>query len=286
MDWLLRRFLPTFNANSSHTADMRRYALNWLVVLILVFVIALAVVWRLVLAPTEFRNEGIYGVIASIVLAVGGVALTKMQAAGEAANRRQGVVDIFRSDMISICRVMYSLWVPKMYVTLYEKRADYAGVMPTPGIENYLNVFQEKCSDLVLLDKGVVQHVTAFYRYFLSSRDSTRRLQFWPDLSLDQRVAILSAIMTQLGLCFKHAREAINLLDSGQDSDEYREDHAMLTDMIDECVLFYMENPMENPLFVFDVERWERLGLPKLSPERERERQQEQELRVELDKLL
>ena len=124
------------------------------------------------------------------VLAVCGVTLAWVY---EQASARLGIVDLFASEIGTICRVItimdYAAQLTKSFYDQPESVAthDAAGGSETKftSEEEYFPIFTNNARDLQVLDARVVAHITAFYTYMKAMRDSLRGLAQIPHLPDD-----------------------------------------------------------------------------------------------------
>ncbi len=134
----------------------------------------------------------------------------------QAANRRLGVVDLFASEIASLCNVMATFDAGRQFVSLYAHLDEVTDQTRFVSEENYFTVFQGNASDLEVLDGKAVVHVTAFYTYMKSFRDTLRRFgrthKGGDNPKDDSRHQALRNAMYCLFLSLESARKAIHLL--------------------------------------------------------------------------
>jgi hypothetical protein len=164
------------------------------------------------------------------VIAVCGVILAWVY---QQASARLGIVDLFASEIGTICRVItimdYATQLTKSFYDPPEIVAKHdaagGGERKFTSEEEYFPIFTNNARDLQVLDARVVTHITAFYTYMKAMRDSLRNLAQIPHLPDDDEktgpwhVAKRNVIYMQfLGL--ESARKAV------RDLVEYEPDNA------------------------------------------------------------
>jgi hypothetical protein len=131
------------------------------------------------------------------------------------ASSRLGVVDLFASEVITICRVGTAFDIGKYYVDQYYERS--AITATSLSKEDYFPVYENNSRDLQLLESSVVTNLTGFYTYMKATRDSIRRLaepkvpQSEETAETNRKGAIFNVTYT-LFLAYEHGRKAINYL--------------------------------------------------------------------------
>jgi hypothetical protein len=91
------------------------------------------------------------------------------------ASARLGVVDLFACEISTLCRVGTIVDLGARYVETYEKSTSVSsGTFVSK--EEYFPILQTNAQGLQLLEALVVNHITEFYTYMKSVRDSQRRL--------------------------------------------------------------------------------------------------------------
>jgi hypothetical protein len=96
------------------------------------------------------------------------------------ASSRLGFVDLFSSEISTLCRVGTIFEVAKSSIKLLDvktvtktKSRKTAGYI---GEEEYFPVFDQNAHDLQVLEASVVENITEFYTYMKAMRDTRRKL--------------------------------------------------------------------------------------------------------------
>ena len=131
-------------------------------------------------------------------------------------NERLGIIDLFASEITSLCRVCTVNKLTESCVASAESSnlGARAGFRHFESIESYTPIFDSNASDLKVLDVDVVTNVTAFYTYWKAMRDSFRHLAggFAENVTVVDNgawfVAMRGVIYMQF-LAFESARKAL-----------------------------------------------------------------------------
>lgn len=101
----------------------------------------------------------------------------------QAASKRLGVVDLFACEISTLCRIGSVLDTVRTLIGRFEQgpggtsgAVNGSSERPFVSQEDYFPVFEGNSSDLQMLDACVVIHITAFYTYMKSMRDTMRLL--------------------------------------------------------------------------------------------------------------
>jgi hypothetical protein len=141
------------------------------------------------------------------------------------ASVRLGVVDLFASEITTLCRVGTIVDIAQRSVAAFEN-VDRNAHSRTPAPpqdhgpyrftseENYFPVFTSNSRDLEVLEADVVVNVTAFYTYMKALRDYLRRVGVIsasgaPETTVELR-GTWRDIIYMLFLAYEAARNAIN----------------------------------------------------------------------------
>ena len=112
----------------------------------------------------------------------------------QAGSARLGTVDLFASEITTLCRVCTIVDLTRSYVKAYEADLDptdreapnvsrrervarfRSALSHFEASENYTPVFDQNAEDLQVLDARVVINVAAFYTYLKATKDALRYL--------------------------------------------------------------------------------------------------------------
>ena len=92
------------------------------------------------------------------------------------ASARLGVVDLFASEIGTLCRVGTIFDIGEHYVDAYADPEKFSGSGKFVSKEEYFPVFESNSRDLQVLEATVVNDITEFYSYMKAMRDAMRRL--------------------------------------------------------------------------------------------------------------
>jgi hypothetical protein len=92
------------------------------------------------------------------------------------ASARLGVVDLFASEISTLCRVGTIFDIGKHYVDAYAAPEKHSGSSKFVSEEQYFPVFQSNSRDLQVLEATVVNYIAEFYSYMKAMRDAMRRV--------------------------------------------------------------------------------------------------------------
>jgi hypothetical protein len=87
-----------------------------------------------------------------------------------------GVVDLFASEIGTLCRVGTIFDIGEHYVDAYAAPEKFSGTGKFVSQEEYFPVFQSNSRDLQVLEATVVNYIAEFYSYMKATRDAMRRL--------------------------------------------------------------------------------------------------------------
>lgn len=171
--------------------------------------------WQL---PAQIKPDS----IATVLIACGAILGWSYQS----GSKRLGIVDLFASEIASLCRVAAIMEVVPRLIRAHERLSGHAAA-DTPGApqqefkfarftseEDYFPVFERNTTDLQVLEADVVINVTAFYTYMKAFRDQLRALsELGPgDDAKPQKLAALVNAIYMLFLGFESARKSVNEL--------------------------------------------------------------------------
>jgi hypothetical protein len=91
------------------------------------------------------------------------------------ASARLGIVDLFASEISTVCRVGTIFEIGKTSIQLLNVKSRISSASYT-GKEEYFPVFDQSARDLQVLEASVVENITEFYTYMKAMRDSRRKL--------------------------------------------------------------------------------------------------------------
>jgi hypothetical protein len=91
------------------------------------------------------------------------------------ASARLGIVDLFASEISTVCRVGTIFEIGKTSIKLLDVK-NRIGSASFTGKEEYFPVFDQNAHDLQVLEASVVENITEFYTYMKAMRDSRRKL--------------------------------------------------------------------------------------------------------------
>jgi hypothetical protein len=166
---------------SNHVADLRVIA-NLATCLIGLHTVLVALAgWMSTIGWSNFLTFLFTWLGPSLTIYGGIVAWTYLSAA-----TRLGVVDLFASEISTLCRVGTIFDIGKHYVKLHDEPPPEEPTTTTkPAVgsvssfvsqENYFPVFNDNSQDLQRLEAPVVRKITEFYTFMKAARDSQRRL--------------------------------------------------------------------------------------------------------------
>jgi hypothetical protein len=177
------------------------------------------------------------------VLAAGGAVIAW---AYRTASTRLGVVDLFASEIATLCRVGTISRVVEQSIGQWQSGPPPQAGLPAPNApeagpafephrftsqENYFPVFEANSRDLQILEADVVINVTAFYTYMKVVRDQARRLvvvardpNAWQETWLN--------IIYMLFLAYETARLAVNDLVEFEPTHAERTIAILLTEIV------------------------------------------------------
>jgi hypothetical protein len=196
---------------SNHVGDLRLIAGGSIAVGVLV----LAGPVLLHFAGDDLQHALIAAIIGSIAAV--------MAWAYREGNARLGIVDLFASEIGTLCRVCAVVDLVDGYTKLYDdptiKLRDGASE------ESYTVIFDNNSDELKVLERGTVGDVTAFYTYLRASRDGLRnlvRMQSRPEApSLEEWRGAVQNLIYMFFLALESGRLAITKL---TDDDHSRTD--------------------------------------------------------------
>jgi hypothetical protein len=185
---------------SRHVADLRLIFSATVIIMIVASVLAQLFCFQHEVMSNwgdirSSQSDWIWVRLAFSAIADSGVFIGAVGAAGcgvlawtyQSGSVRLGVVDLFASEIATLCRVAaISDMVPR-YIGLFRTGSEIAqppgidGDMPTDSgrftsQESYFPVFDSSVKDLQQLEADVVNNVTAFYTYMKVMRDALRKL--------------------------------------------------------------------------------------------------------------
>jgi hypothetical protein len=135
-------------------------------------------------------------------LAIFGVILSWAYQKG---SNRLGIVDLFACEIDTLCRV---ITVIEMVKNLTDNPQASAVPQRFTSEENYFPILDGNSNDLQSLEANVVIHITAFYTFMKTVRDSFRRDADIRDA--DQRKESLKGLMYMLYLALESGRKAMD----------------------------------------------------------------------------
>jgi hypothetical protein len=91
------------------------------------------------------------------------------------ASARLGIVDLFASEISTVCRVGTIFEIGKTSIQLLDVKNRISSASYT-GKKEYFPVFDQNAHDLQVLEASVVENITEFYTYMKAMRDSRRKL--------------------------------------------------------------------------------------------------------------
>ena len=146
-----------------------------------IFLVALAVIAWVLTRHLPWTTSTDF--IATILIACGAILGWSYQS----GSKRLGIVDLFASEIISLCRVAAIMEVVPRLIQAHGRLTGQLAA-ETPGApqqefkfgrftstENYFPVFEGNTTDLQALEADVVTNVTAFYTYMKAFRDQAPR---------------------------------------------------------------------------------------------------------------
>jgi len=92
------------------------------------------------------------------------------------ASSRLGVVDLFASEIGTLCRVGTIFDIGARWVDAYAAPEKFSGSGKFVSEEDYFPVFENNSRDLQVLEATVVNYIAEFYSYMKALRDAMRRL--------------------------------------------------------------------------------------------------------------
>jgi hypothetical protein len=94
------------------------------------------------------------------------------------ASSRLGIVDLFASEISTLCRVGTIFEIGKSSIKYVDFKMGAEGGKPDSytGKEEYFPVFDQGAHDLQVLEASVVERITEFYTYMKGMRDARRKL--------------------------------------------------------------------------------------------------------------
>ena len=139
------------------------------------------------------------------------------------ASARLGIVDLFASEISTLCRVGTIFDIGKLYVELTKMDEPRKGANTFVSKEDYFPIFDSNSKELQVLESSIVTHITAFYTYMKAVRDTLRKLaQTEPSQGADSSPktsgahavnpwrAAVSDVIFMLFLGYESARQAID----------------------------------------------------------------------------
>jgi uncharacterized protein (DUF486 family) len=224
----------TFNRllTSQHVPDLQLIALVTLV---------LAVIFS---APVVAGWFGAFGSssapwIAVLSLpAIWGTAGSILTWTYQTGSSRLGVVDLFSSEIATICRVITIVEVAPRCKDMYENPPERAPEFLSQ--EHYTPVFDDNSRALEVLEARVVEHVTCFYSYLKTMRDYLRVLSTIEkprDHPEEWRSGMLN-IIYMLFLALESARRSIRRLVEFEPEREENTIVILLSEVVVYAVLF------------------------------------------------
>jgi hypothetical protein len=174
------------------------------------------------------------------------------------ASKRLGVVDLFASEIATVCRVGTIFDTGQKYVQKWKKMDTNKVIEPTSrnsnnfvSQEDYFPIFATNSRDLQSLEALTVGHITEFYTYMKATRDSQRRLATLK--IVDAAKEAIANIIYTLFLGYESGRKTIEDLIEFQPTRTENMIVILLTEL--ECYSFLCEH------FRGDEVRFKRLQL-------------------------
>lgn len=227
--------LVRFRIGGPLTRDLRALVYGWCyIVAFMVLLVAATTLFVLLalvtgaaprdMAPLIGGALGFIGLFAAVSNVILGRIL-------ENSNRRLGAVDLFISEISSICSVIIAMRLLPYFQELASipdadlDRLDAEDVFYSPS-ENYLQIFEKHYAELGSFSDPVpIRRVTAFYSYLRGSRDAFRAMQLWrrgpkkkgaaPPTPVDIKRKQATQIWLLLHLCLARGAEALAELAEG-----------------------------------------------------------------------
>jgi hypothetical protein len=158
------------------------------------------------------------------------------------ASARLGTVDLFASEISTICGVGTIFDVGKNSIKLLDIKIDTKPKARKTdsftGEEEYFPVFDQNAHDLQVLEASVVENITEFYTYMKPMRDTRRKLSNMEPLNgggeletTDPWQAAASNVILVLFLAYESGRLAVHDLVEFQPSRAERTIVALLTEL-------------------------------------------------------
>jgi hypothetical protein len=216
---------------SEHVADLRLIAYVAIVLFITALILCAASIFFPVISGDVCHGSECFGrdfrSIGDIKFSfpIMGVASGVLAWVYRTAAVRLGVVDLFASEIMTLCRVGTAMDIVAISVQRWEARST-ARVQPTqtevapPNLdrftseEQYFPIFSQNSKDLEVLEADVVNEVTAFYTYMKVIRDLRRQLDEARSANDNNEKSedILLNIIYMLFLGYESARRSIQHL--------------------------------------------------------------------------
>jgi hypothetical protein len=176
---------------SKHLYDLRLIAAVALIVVVWIFVIAVATA-----ACAAYLNSEVQTTSTFAQAVAGGAAFLKLFGptivvfygvltwAYQSGNARLGVVDLFACEIDTVCRVITVTDMVQNQIKQYShdqmdeissSRTEISANHPFISQENYFPILDSSVNKLQMLEARVVSHITAFYTFIKTARDSLRQ---------------------------------------------------------------------------------------------------------------